>query len=133
MTKKRLEITVEGSRDGQTWFPYEFNWKPGELKNPPRFVEPFQPRLDWQMWFQALVPYRSHSWFQLFLARLLEGSPQVIALMKNNPFPGVPPTYLRAMIAEYHFTDLATHRLTGEWWTKGEERPYSPTLSLDTK
>jgi len=130
MTKRRLEITVEGSSDGETWLAYEFKWKPGDLKRRPRFVEPFQPRLDWQMWFQALVPYRSHSWFHLFLDRLLEGSPEVIALMKSNPFPESPPTYVRARIAEYHFTDLATHRATGEWWRKGEEKPYSPVLSL---
>jgi predicted DCC family thiol-disulfide oxidoreductase YuxK len=130
MTTKRLEITVEGSRDGENWLAYEFKWKPGDLKGRPGFVEPFQPRLDWQMWFQALAPYRDHSWFHLFLDRLLEGSPEVLALVKKNPFPNEAPTYVRAMISEYHFTDLATHRETGAWWRKGEETPYSPVLSV---
>jgi lipase maturation factor 1 len=132
MTKSRPEITIEGSRDGTTWVPYEFLWKPGDLKGRPKFVEPHQPRLDWQMWFQALAPYHPHSWFQNFLFRLLQGSPDVLALMKRNPFHDEPPRYIRATITDYHFTDLATQKATGEWWEKGAERPYSPMLSLES-
>jgi lipase maturation factor 1 len=130
MTQPRDEITIEGSRDGKIWLPYEFKWKPGDLQRRPGFVEPHQPRLDWQMWFAALEPYRPHSWFQNFMIRLLEASPEVLALLKTNPFPDHPPRYLRAMISTYHFTDLATKHATGRWWEKGEERPYSPVLSL---
>ena len=54
MTQTRPEIIVEGSNDGQDWRAYEFKYKPGDLKRRPRFVAPFQPRLDWQMWFAAL-------------------------------------------------------------------------------
>jgi predicted DCC family thiol-disulfide oxidoreductase YuxK len=131
MTKTRTEITIEGSRDGKDWMAYEFKWKPGDLREHPRFVEPHQPRLDWQMWFQALAPYRHYGWFENFLLRLLEGSPDVLKLMKSNPFPDAPPAFVRAMISEYHFTDLATKRATGQWWEKGMEREYSPVLSLE--
>ena len=53
MTTSRPEIVVEGSKDGMRWEAYEFKWKPGDLKRPPQFVIPHQPRLDWQMWFAA--------------------------------------------------------------------------------
>src|SRR5439155_16339510 len=35
MTTTRPEIIIEGSDDGRTWLPYEFRYKPGDLKRPP--------------------------------------------------------------------------------------------------
>src|SRR5206468_1682340 len=87
MTKARPEIIVEGSNDGDEWRPYEFKWKPGDVNRGPRWCQPHQPRLDWQMWFEALDPLTISPWFQNFLARLLEGSPDVLRLLRHNPFP----------------------------------------------
>jgi hypothetical protein len=129
MTKRRAEISVEGSADGQTWRRYEFRWKPGDPQEAPRFVEPHQPRLDWQMWFAALGQFDRQFWFQRFLLRLLAGSPDVLALLRHNPFPDTPPRYVRAIIADYHFTDLATRNRQGDWWHAGPDRPYAPVLS----
>ena len=130
MTTARAEIIVEGSDDARTWRAYEFKWKPGNLAKRPGFVEPHQPRLDWQMWFAALGDFRRSPWFMGFMQRLLEGSPEVLALLEKNPFPHAPPKYLRAMIYRYHFTDLATRRATGHWWRRDEGRPYCPIVSL---
>ena len=55
----------------------------------PRWVAPHQPRLDWQMWFAALGA--PPAWFVHLLRRLLEGSPEVIALFEHCPFPDRPP------------------------------------------
>jgi len=129
MTNPRMEIVIEGSIDGVEWRAYEFRWKPGDLKRPPRFNIPHQPRLDWQMWFAALGNFRSRSFFQYFLARLLEGSPSVLALLETNPFPDGPPRHVRALHYAYHFTDFATRRATGQWWRRELIGPYSPVLS----
>ena len=48
---ERPEIIIEGSYDNITWTPFEFMYKPGDLREAPKFVAPYQPRLDWQMWF----------------------------------------------------------------------------------
>ena len=56
MTVDRPELVVEGSDDGVEWVPYGFKHKPGDPSRRPRFVAPHQPRLDWQMWFEALGP-----------------------------------------------------------------------------
>ncbi len=128
MTNRRPEITIEGSDDGQRWQRYEFRWKPGDLARAPRFVQPHQPRLDWQMWFAALGDYRQQPWLRSFLWRLLEGSPHVLRLLERNPFPARPPAYVRAIVADYRFTDVASKRAQQRWWTAGPARSYSPVV-----
>src|SRR5206468_11140612 len=109
-TNPRREIIVEGSNDGVTWLAYEFKYKPGDVNRRPGFVAPLQPRLDWQMWFAALSSFRDNPWLVNFCVRLLQGSPDVLALLEQNPFPQKPPRYIRAVIYEYHFTNLAERR-----------------------
>ena len=130
MTTSRPEIIVEGSNDGVNWQEYAFKYKPGDLKRRPAFVEPHQPRLDWQMWFAALGDYRQNPWFVNFCVRLLQGSRPVLALLEKNPFPDAPPKYIRAVVYEYHFTDRATRRKTGEWWRRTPAGMYLPAISL---
>ena len=130
MTKSRPEIIVEGSNDGVNWLAYEFKYKPGDLNRRPGFVAPHQPRLDWQMWFAALGDVRQNPWFVNCCVRLLQGPPEVLALLKHNPFPDHPPHSIRAVVYNYHFTDPATRRATGEWWRREFEREYLPAISL---
>jgi hypothetical protein len=130
MTTKRPEIVVEGSDDGVRWQAYEFKWKPGDLKRAPGFVAPHQPRLDWQMWFAALGNVQGNPWFVNFLVRLLQGSPEVLALLERNPFPQKPPRYIRAVLYEYHCTDASTRAETSQWWRREEKGLYCQPLTL---
>ena len=130
MTTSRPEIVIEGSNDGDTWLDYEFKYKAGDLRRAPRWVEPFQPRLDWQMWFAALGDYRSSPWFSHLMFQLLEGSPPVLALLERNPFPQSPPKYLRALVYDYYFTTWSERRAQGEWWHRRLLRNYFPAVSL---
>jgi hypothetical protein len=131
MTTSRPEIIIEGSTDGIEWQPYEFKWKAGDLKRAPAFVAPHQPRLDWQMWFAALGDFRHNPWFLNLMARLLQGKPEVLALLEKNPFPEEPPTYLRATVYDYHFTDAVTQRQSGEWWRREEKGLYCPIFKRE--
>jgi predicted DCC family thiol-disulfide oxidoreductase YuxK len=130
MTTSRPEIVVQGSADGQIWRDYEFKYKPGDLKRRPGFVAPHQPRLDWQMWFAALGSYRNNPWFINFCVQLLNGSPEVLALLDKNPFPDAPPRFIRAVVYNYHFTDLKVRRSEGTWWRREFKGNYCPVLSL---
>ncbi len=130
MTTERNEIRVEGSRDGQTWIPYAFRWKPQDVNHAPKWAQPHQPRLDWQMWFAALSGYEHQRWFLFFLQRLLEGSPDVLSLLERDPFEGIPPRYIRAVLEEYTFTDIPTLWKTGRWWNTEKRGAYTPVLSL---
>jgi hypothetical protein len=130
MTTTRPEIVVEGSDDGATWEAYEFKYKPGAVTRRPRFVEPHQPRLDWQMWFAALGPYELTPWVPSFLGALLEGSPPVLALLARNPFPQHPPRYVRTRLYNYRFTTPAERQASGAWWSRSLVGAYGPVLSL---
>jgi hypothetical protein len=128
MTTTRPEIVLEGSDDGRQWREYTFRYKPSDPRQAPRWVAPLQPRLDWQMWFAALGP--PPEWFASLLARLLEGAPEILALLGPNPFPAHPPRFVRAELYQYWMTDLATRRRTGAWWRRERVRSYFPACTL---
>ncbi len=130
MTTERPEIIVQGSNDGSTWLDYEFPFKPGALAQAPHWVAPYQPRLDWQMWFAALSGYRSEPWFVNFMVRLLQNSPDVTGLLSKNPFPASAPKYVRALLFDYSFTNFAERRQTGDWWKRQERGIYLRPISL---
>lgn len=130
MTTSRPEIIVEGSMDGETWRPYSFRYKPGDLSRAPRWAEPHQPRLDWQMWFAALGNYRENPWFVNFAVKLLEGSPEVRGLMEADPFGGRAPQYVRGVLYEYSFTTAEERKRTGNWWNREPKGLYLPAVGL---
>ncbi len=130
MTTQRMEIQIEGSQDGEKWEPYLFRYKPGPLGRPLPWVEPYQPRLDWQMWFAALSGPRENPWFLRMMAGLLRGSKPIEDLFAQRPLGGVPPKFLRATMYQYHFTNWAERRRTGEFWKRELKGLYFPVVSL---
>jgi predicted DCC family thiol-disulfide oxidoreductase YuxK len=130
MTTTRPEIVIEGSDDGQNWKPYQFRYKPGALDRAPRWIQPFQPRLDWQMWFAALGTFQDSPWLPGFVIRLLQGSPDVLALLQTNPFPAHPPRLIRALLYDYSFTSMETRRQTGQWWERTPVGIFLPPVAL---
>jgi len=125
MTTRRIELEIEGSLDGRDWRPYRFNYKPQALDERPRLVIPHQPRLDWQMWFVTLHP-KYMPWFESFLYALLENSPTVTALLRDNPFPDEAPRYIRVLAWDYRFTNAEERATTGNWWQREYLGPFRP-------
>ncbi len=130
MTTERPEIIIEGSDDGIHWKEYPFKYKPGEVKRRPPWNIPHQPRLDWQMWFAALGTQDQHPWFSRLLQRLLENSPEVIALLGTNPFPDKPPHYVRALLYEYRYASSEQKESKGVWWERRLAGLYYPAVEL---
>lgn len=129
MTTVRQEIVVEGSNDGKTWKAYEFKYKPGNLRRPPPWIAPYQPRLDWQMWFAALSDYQSNPWFVNFMIRLAQGSKAVLSLLETNPFPSSPPKYLQAKLFNYYFTNYDEKEISKNWWKQVPAGIYMPPVT----
>jgi len=62
---------------------------------------------------------------------LLTNDADVLALFAGNPFPGEPPTQVRAMIWQYWFTSMAEKRAMGMWWRRQLLGLYAPVLARD--
>ncbi len=118
MTRTRNEIIVEGSDDAVQWFEYKFKYKPGDIKQTLSWNIPHQPRLDWQMWFAALGSVQQRFWFDKFLIKLQEGSPQVLSLLGENHFHDKPAKYIRAKLYQYSFTSLSQYEASQQIWQR---------------
>ncbi|MFZ2024292.1 MAG: lipase maturation factor family protein [Terracidiphilus sp.] len=130
MTRERYEIEFQGSDDGQNWKIYEFRNKPQALNEAPRIYAPYQPRFDWNLWFASLGPWRQNEMVALTEERLLVSSPDVAALFRNDPFPQIPPRYVRAVLWQYWFTSMDEKRKTGNWWRRQYLGLYAPELTM---
>jgi lipase maturation factor 1 len=128
MTPGRYEIEFQGSRDGQTWTPYPFRFKPQDLNQAPGIYAPYQPRFEWNLWFASLGSWRQNSLVPQTEVRLLENDPQVLALFRSDPFAGSPPREVRAVLWQYWFTSIAQKRATGNWWRREFLGIYAPVL-----
>ena len=135
VTRTRYEVIVEGTADASPdsgeWREYEFPGKPGDVMRRPPQIAPYHLRLDWLMWFAPMGSYRDQDWFVPFAAKLLQGDPAVLGLLRRNPFAGRPPRFVRAWLYEYHFTTPEEHRRTGAWWKRERAGLWFPAVSLD--
>jgi hypothetical protein len=135
ITRVRAEVVLEGADDERlgpdtVWKAYEFKAKPGAPARRPRQVAPYHLRLDWLMWFLPLSAAYGEGWFVTFLARLLEGDAPTLRLLRRNPFPDRPPTYVRARLFLYEFTTWSERRATGAWWRRGVVGEYMSPVRL---
>lgn len=133
VTRVRQEIVLEGTdeetvTEDTTWHEYEFHGKPGAVRRLPRQFAPYHLRLDWMMWFAALSPAHSRSWFQPLVTRLLENDRDTVRLLRSNPFPTRPPTHVRALLYRYRFTTPRERRETGAWWHRTLVRELMPPV-----
>lgn len=125
MKTERIELELWGSVDGENWRQYKFKYKPGDLERRLPVVMPFQPRLDWQMWFVTLGPVHL-PWFYDFLQALLKNSPPVTALLESNPFVNQAPRFIRVYAYRYEFASAPQRERTGQWWRREALGPFGP-------
>lgn len=118
--RERYELVIEGTRgavdDEDGWRAYAFKGKPGDPHRLPRQYAPYHLRLDWMLWFLPLSPAYGEGWFATLLARLLEGDRQTLRLLRDDPFPDAPPTWIRVRLAHYRYTTWDERRASGAWW-----------------
>lgn len=131
MTEDRPEIILEGSMDNKNWLAYEFKYKPGDPSRAPRYAAPHQPRLDWQMWFAALGTLNRNPWLIYVMGGLLEDNQSILGLLDKNPFEGQAPTYIRAVVYKYEFTDKEEYRDSGMWWTRRYHGMYCSPIDIE--
>jgi hypothetical protein len=130
MTRQLYQIEFQGSDDGKTWTAYPFRYKPQALNAAPKIYAPYQPRLDWNLWFASLGAWREYPFVLNTELRLLSGDRDVLSLFAANPFPHAAPPQVRAVLWQYWFTTMSEKRATGNWWRREYLGLYAPTLGL---
>jgi lipase maturation factor 1 len=125
----RNEVEFAGSNDGgATWRSYPFRYIPQREDRMSPFLAPRFGRFEATLQLvldggnrASLIPNVAHE--------LLQGNPDVIGLFSSNPFPDASPTIVRMMGYRYTFTNLKTHRDTGQYWNKVYIGDYAPPVT----
>ncbi|MFJ4209895.1 lipase maturation factor family protein [Paenarthrobacter sp. NPDC089675] len=135
VTKQRIEVVVEGTSQeapdsaDEHWLEYGFKGKPGDVRRLPRQWAPYHLRLDWLMWF---LPLRTiyEDWFLAFLTKLLEADQPTLRLLREDPFDGGRPRWVRVRTCLYRFSTREEFRRTGERWVRTPLYEAVPPMSL---
>lgn len=132
--KERYEIIFEGTTDTNltertAWKEYEFKAKPGDIRRRPPVVAPYQPRIDWQIWFAAMSTPDNYPWTLHFIWKLLHNDSGTLSLLANNPFPDAPPKFIRADLYQYEFAPRSDP--SGAWWKRTRLRTWLPAMSVE--
>ena len=132
--RERLNVVFEGTddavpNDDATWKAYPYQDLPVDLAKAPPQIAPYQPRLDWQMWFAAMGTPGQYQWTLHLVWKLLHNDPGTLSLFGGNPFPGHPPRYIRAVLYRYHFAPPGNPQHL--WWEREKINLWLPALSAD--
>ena len=132
--RERLNVVFEGT-DAEApdanavWKAYPYQALPVALDRRPPQIAPYQPRLDWQMWFAAMSTPDQYPWTLHLIWKLLHNDPGALSLFGGNPFPGKPPRYVRAVLYRYEFARPGNAE--GDWWQREKLGLWLPPLSAD--
>ncbi|MBS1528320.1 MAG: lipase maturation factor family protein [Bacteroidetes bacterium] len=133
---ERANVIFEGTMDDTTgnkavWKEYEYKYLPTRLDKMPPQVAPYQPHLDWQMWFAAMSTSDQYPWTYNLVWKLLHNDPDALSLFADNPFPNKPPRYIRAVLYRYRFAKPGNPQHL--WWQRDRMGDWLPILSIDNR
>ena len=134
--RERLNVVFEGT-DAEVplpsadWKPYPYLALPVDPARRPVQVAPYQPRLDWQMWFAAMATPRQYPWTLHLVWKLLHNDSGALSLFGGNPFPDHPPRYIRATLYRYRFAPPGN--AGGLWWSREVLGSWLSPLSADDR
>jgi hypothetical protein len=132
--RERLNVVFEGTMDDTTggkarWKPYIYKYLPVLPEKRPPQIAPYQPHLDWQMWFAAMSAADQYPWTYNLVWKLLHNDPGAISLFAGNPFPAKPPRYIRAVLYRYSFAKPGNPQ--NLWWERERIVDWIPVLSAN--
>jgi Lipase maturation factor len=132
--RERFNVVFQGTDSDSTygaveWKDYLYQALPVDVHEMPVQVAPYQPHLDWQMWFAAMGSYNQYPWTLHLVWKLLHNDPVALSFFRSNPFPDHPPRYIRAVLYKYTFAPPGN--TDGAWWTREFQDNWLPPLSAD--
>lgn len=134
VTKRRVEWIIEGTASEDPtradWREYGFKGKPGDQRRVPPQFAPYHLRLDWLMWFLPLGRHLE-GWFQSLVVKLLEADRPTLRLLRDDPFGGERPRWIRVVSYRYRFATRAERREHGVIWIRDHRRVILDPVTLD--
>jgi hypothetical protein len=133
--RTRPVIIFEGSNDpdperATDWKEYPYVGSPWDPKLSPPQIAPYQPHLDWQLWFAAMSSPRQYPWTLNLIWKLLHNDPATLSLFAGNPFPDHPPRYIRVVLYTYHFAEPGNPEHV--YWNREKLGLWLPPFSVDS-
>jgi len=133
--RDRPTIIFEGSDSADPatatdWKEYPYVGAPWDPARAPVQVAPYQPHLDWQLWFAAMADYRYYPWTLNLVWKLLHNDPDTLSLFGGNPFPDHPPRYIRAVLYNYKFAKPGNPEHV--YWTRERLNLWLPPFSVNS-
>ena len=130
--KERYELILEGTTDEvitskTLWKEYEFKAKPGNIYRHLPIIAPYQPRIDWQIWFAAMESPQQNPWLIHLIWKLLDNDKDALGLLANNPYSNNPPKYIRVQFYKYQFNKPGEK--SGAVWSRTYIGEWLPPLS----
>ncbi|MGD0815835.1 MAG: lipase maturation factor family protein [Verrucomicrobiota bacterium] len=132
--RERLNVVFEGTDAAlpdarAAWKDYPYKALPVALNKMPPQIAPYQPRLDWQMWFASMSTPGEYPWTLHLVWKLLRNDPGALSLFGGTPFPQKPPRYIRAVLYRYQFAPSGNPE--HNWWKREELSIWLPPLSAN--
>lgn len=132
--KVRTELVVQGTLDdvmdeNTVWKEYEFKYKPTDVNRKSLMIAPYQPRIDWQIWFAAFSRYEREPWMIHFVWKLLHNDEGTLSLIAGNPFPDEPPNIIRIEHYRYEFLEPGSDAV----WKRTYLGSWMPPVSKETQ
>jgi hypothetical protein len=130
--QERLNVVFEGTANENPdetadWKPYVYKGLPVLLDKSSPQIAPYQPRLDWQMWFASMGSPDQYPWTLNLVWKLLHNNPEAVGLFGSSPFPDAPPKYIRAVLYRYKFAEAGNPQ--GLWWNRERIGIWLPAMS----
>ena len=126
-----LSLEWRGSAAEKEWQPVRFKFYASDAEAVPRWVQPHQPRLDWQMWFAALSPPKYNPFVRGLAVGLLRNASEVWGLLDDESNArlgktaaarlGSESAEVRLVLRTMRFTSSATR--ANKWWEYVDAAP----------
>lgn len=115
ITRERIEPVFAILQNGE-WTELEFRAKPGNPMRAPRFLTPFQPRVDFRLWFYGLSYQRgSPPYVERLLERLCNAPEAIQGLFETKVHA---PEAVELRFYEYRYCSPTEKAQSGCWWSR---------------
>jgi hypothetical protein len=111
------------------WKEYRWLAQPSDPAVAPIQIAPYQPHLDWQLWFAPMGSPADAPWAVTLVAKLLHNDPLALSLIGPNPFPHAPPRYIRVVSYTYQFAEPGNPQHV--YWRRERKGLWLRALSID--